>query len=300
MPIPQSQLETWSHQGAITTSSSAYNSLREALLKQSSPLADRGVDIFLQGSYVNSTNIYGDSDVDVVVLYDQTFCSDVAALSIAAQQAELASFASATYQWSHLRDDTLSALRAHFGQNAVSVGSKSIKVMTGYGKRPSDVVPAIGFRRFATFVNQNNFTAHWGMQFFDSRSIPVVNYPKYHITRGEEKNQKSRTDGNYKATVRVFKNLRNYLIDSRLLNKDVAPSYFLECALHTVPDSLFVGDFRDTVPAIIDYLSSGIPANALCQNGVVPLFGSGSTQWSQDALRAFAMATKFAWDNWYN
>lgn len=300
MPIPQSQLEIWSHQGAVTTSSSAYNSLREALLKQSSPLAGRGVDIFLQGSYANSTNIYGDSDVDVVVLCDQTFCCDIAALSIAAQQAERVSFVPATYQWCHLRDDTLSALRAHYGQRSVTVGPKSIKVMTGYGKRPSDVIPAIGFRRYVTFLSQNDFTAHWGMQFFDAANNPIVNYPKYHISRGEDKNQKPRTGGNYKATVRVFKNLRNYLIDSRFLNKDVAPSYFLECALHAVPDSLFLGDLRDTVPVIIAYLTNCVPAYALCQNGVVPLFGSGSTQWSQNALQTFARAAKFSWDNWYN
>jgi tRNA nucleotidyltransferase (CCA-adding enzyme) len=67
MPIPFSRLNTWSNQGATTTSSTAYNSVRTALLKSTSPLANRGVDIFLQGSYANATNIYGDSDIDVVV-----------------------------------------------------------------------------------------------------------------------------------------------------------------------------------------------------------------------------------------
>jgi len=300
MPIPQSQLETWSHQGAIITSSSAYNSIQEALQKQLSPLAGRGVDIFRQGSYANSTNIYGDSDVDVVVCYRQTFCADVSALSIAAQQMERVSFVPATYQWSQLRDDTLSALRAHYGQKTVTLGPMSIKVTTGYGKRSSDVVPAIEFRRYATFVDQNNFTAHWGIQFFDSSNNPIANFPKYHIERGEEKNQKSHTDGKYKATVRVFKNLRNYLVDSGLLSKDAARSYFLECALYGVPDQLFLGPFRETIPSILYYLANSFPSNALCQNGVVPLFGPGSTQWSENALRAFAQAAQFAWDNWYN
>ncbi|MGA2269052.1 MAG: nucleotidyltransferase [Bryobacteraceae bacterium] len=299
MPIPQSQLETWSHQGAVATSSAAYNSIRQALLKATSPLASRGVDIFLQGSYANSTNIYADSDVDVVVLYGSTFYKDLSALTPAQQQFHEALFPPAAYLWTHLRDDTLNALRSHYGNNSVTLGRKSIKVQTGCGRRPSDVVPAVQFRRYATFVDRNNLTAHWGIQLFDVSNNPIVNYPKYHIERGENKNQASRTGGQYKATVRIFKNLRNYLIDTHQLADRAAPSYFLECTLHNIPDHLFAGSFRDTVPAILSYLASNATGGFLCQNGVVPLFGNGPTQWSEAALRAFVQAAKTVWDTWY-
>ena len=39
----------------------------------------------------------------------------------------------------------------------------------------------------------------------------VINYPKLHYKKGVEKNQN--TDGKYKPTVRMFKNVRTYLID---------------------------------------------------------------------------------------
>lgn len=299
MPIPQSQLDTWSHLGAVTTSSAAYNNIRQALLKTASPLANRGVDIFLQGSYANSTNIYGDSDVDVVVLYENTFHWDQSALPLAQQQLHEASFQPAAYPWTQLRDDTLSALRSHYGNNSVTVGRKSIKVQTSTGRRPSDVVPAVQFRRYATFVNQNNFTAHWGIQFFDASNNPIVNYPKYHIERGEEKNQASRTGGRYKPTIRVFKNFRNYLIADHLLADKAVPSYFLECTLYNVPDLLFIGTFRDTVPAILSYLASNTMGGVLSQNGVVPLFGNGPTQWSRTPLLTFAQAARTAWDTWH-
>src|SRR3977135_2260449 len=85
MPIPEAQLNTWSNPGAITTSSAAYASIRHALQKSTSPLANRSVEIYLQGSYANSTNIYADSDVDVVVLYANTFYKNMAALTPAQQ-----------------------------------------------------------------------------------------------------------------------------------------------------------------------------------------------------------------------
>lgn len=298
MPIPLSQLETWSHRGAIATSSLAYASIQHALTKSSSPLANREVEIFLQGSYGNATNTYGDSDLDVVVLYGNTFCKDMSALTQAQQQLHEASFAPATYRWSELRDDTLAALRSHYGGDSVTVGRKSIKVDTGNGGRPADVVPAVQFRRYASFVDRDNLTAHWGIQFFDSSNNAIVNYPKYHIDRGETKNQQARTHGQYKATIRLLKNFRDYLEDNGLLAEGIAPSYFVECALYNVPDNFFVGSFSNTVPAILDYLWTTPYAGFLCQNGVVRLIGNGMTQWSEDNFVLFLQAARTAWDGW--
>lgn len=298
MSIPESQLETWSHQGALTTSSAAYGSIQHALLKKTSPLAERGVEIFLQGSYTNSTNIYGDGDIDVVVFYKNTFCKDMSALTPAQQQLHEALFRPATYQWSQLRDDALSALLSHYGRGAVRLGKKSIKVDTGSGRRTSDVVPAVEFRRYATFVDQNNLTAHWGIQFFDSSNNAIVNYPKYHIARGEEKNQTLRTRGQYKASIRIFKNFRNYLVENDLLAEGVAPSYFLECALYNVPDHLLIGAYSDTIPAILKYLLNTPYQRCFCQNGLVRLFGNGLTQWSEGDFATFIVTANEAWDNW--
>src|SRR5205823_6189138 len=160
----------------------------------------------------------------VVVSCKDTFYYDLTSLTPVERQLHQATFPAATYHWPELRDETLDALRAHFGNGSVSLGKKSIKVVTSAGGRPADVVPAMQFRRYASFPNREHFTAHWGIQFFDTANNPIVNYPKYHIERGEAKNQQARTQGQYKATVRIFKNLRNYVVDRRLLGKDVAPS----------------------------------------------------------------------------
>jgi Nucleotidyltransferase domain. len=297
MPISLRQLEGWANQGAVTISSNAYNSIRTALLATNSPLRDKSLDIFLQGSYANATNIRGDSDIDVVVLYDNTFHKDMTALTPEQQRLHEIVFPPATYPWHSLHGDVLAALRLYFGNSAVTPGHKSIKVQTSHGGMTADVVPAVQFRRYATFVNQNNLTAHWGIQFFDSSNNPIVNYPKYHKDNGEAKNHATRTRGQYKPTVRLFKNFRNYLVDNGLLGNDVVPSYFVECALHNAPDNLFIGDYTNTVPAILHYLLNTPYAGFLCQNGVVPLIGSGSTQWNVNNFVTFLTVANNKWNN---
>ncbi len=300
MPIPLSQLDTWSNLGATAASSTAYKRIRDAIFKDGSPVKVSSEDVFLQGSYTNSTNIYGDSDVDVVILYKPTFYKDITRLS-PDEVARLEAICSpATYGWHNLRDDVVTALRNHFGHAAVTPGNKSIKVDTGAGRLPADVVPTVQFRRYASFPNIDAATAHWGVTFFDISGNQINNYPKYHIERGEAKNSTERTGGHYKKTVRVFKNLRNHMIErGYIADKKVAPSYFIECALHNVPDSLFSYDLSVSVPAIIDYLRKTPAAAWLCQNGVTTLIGDSSTQWSQANYTTFLNALKTAWDNYY-
>jgi hypothetical protein len=295
MPFSQTQLTTWAKPGASTTSASTYQSIRNALLATNSPLRNRQLDIFLQGSYGNSTNIHGDSDVDIVVLYRDTFYKDMRKLTPAQQELHKQLFSPATYQWSNLRDDVVAALRAQFGSQAVTLGTKAIKVQAGSGRMTADVLPAVQFRRYATFASRDNYTAHFGIQFFDSAGNATVNYPKNHMERGEAKNKDERTRGQYKPTIRVFKNYRNYLVAQRLLAQNIAPSYFLECLLHNAPDNLFVGNYTETVPAIINRLLNTPYERLLCQNGVTELFGSESTQWSVVNCATFLDVAQRTW-----
>lgn len=298
MPIPRAQLDTWSHPGATVTSASAYASIQYALQKAGSPLANRGIEIFLQGSYANSTNIFGDSDIDVVVLYGNTFGKDLSSLTTTQQQLHEQTYETATYRWENLKADVFSALRSHYGANSVVAGNKAISVRTPSGTRPADVIPAIQFRRYSRFISRDDLLAHWGIQFFDSSGNAIVNYPKYHIDRGEQKNSAARTEGQYKPTVRVFKNLRNCLIERNMLADGIVPSYFLECALYNVPDAMFRVPLATRVPAIIAYFLATDRSGMISQNGVIRLFGVSSTQWSEANLLAFVNAATRLWDNW--
>ena len=81
MPIPESQLKTWAHQGSITQSSNTYNSIKRILEASTTPYASKSFQVFLQGSYGNDTNIYAESDVDIVIRLDNCFQSDLTKLT---------------------------------------------------------------------------------------------------------------------------------------------------------------------------------------------------------------------------
>jgi hypothetical protein len=130
VPIPQAQCETWANQGATTAAEATHTSIRHALTgATTSAVSGRSLEIFLQGSYRNVTNIYADSDVDVVVLLNETYTRDPSHLSGREQQFERHAFERwpATYPWATFKQDVLTSLRRHYGYAQVVEGNKAIK-----------------------------------------------------------------------------------------------------------------------------------------------------------------------------
>ena len=81
MAIPAAQLETWGKQGPTGQFTSTYEIIKSALKDNNAPYANKAQTAFLQGSYQNDTNVYGDSDVDVVIRLDSIFYPDISNLS---------------------------------------------------------------------------------------------------------------------------------------------------------------------------------------------------------------------------
>ena len=67
MSISEAQLETWAKQGPTAQFTATYDTLSAVLNDASSPYYLKDFKVFLQGSYKNDSNVYGDSDVDVVI-----------------------------------------------------------------------------------------------------------------------------------------------------------------------------------------------------------------------------------------
>src|SRR5215831_7430538 len=103
MAIPERQLDTWCNPGAITTSSQAYASIRAALSHQNAGLTYPNPEIYLQGSYGNKTNIYAESDVDVVVQHNLSWMRDLSRLPFNQQQLYHNHFINAAYNISQHR-----------------------------------------------------------------------------------------------------------------------------------------------------------------------------------------------------
>src|SRR2546425_10849887 len=110
MAIPESQLETWSHQGSVTQSSATYNTIRNALEGANAAYSGKNYAVFLQGSYGNDTNIYAESDVDIVIRLDDCWQSDIEALPQGDKDAYDAAFVNATYTHVEFKRDVLKVL----------------------------------------------------------------------------------------------------------------------------------------------------------------------------------------------
>jgi tRNA nucleotidyltransferase (CCA-adding enzyme) len=93
LPIPEGQLATWSNSGAQTTAAATGRAIRDALNSPTSLVRGRNKAIYLQGSYKNSTNIRGDSDVDVVVQLRASFGYDVSTLTLLSAHRSIANLA---------------------------------------------------------------------------------------------------------------------------------------------------------------------------------------------------------------
>ncbi len=304
MPILESQLTTWSHQGAVTTAKLTNASVRYALERDTSPLktklSSNSVEVYLQGSYKNDTNIRSDSDVDVVVQLNSVWGRDLSALPQEQVDHYLRTHSTATYQWEHFRADVLKALRAHYGAAAVKQGNKAIKIVGASGRLPADVVPAVQFRNYVYFFGPGPSAQlyHEGVRFhsaFDGRQI--VNYPKLHYDNGVLKHSPQRTNGWYKPVVRIFKNMRTCLVDQGRLTRDVAPSYYLECLLYNVPDGLFGTTYEASVLAILTYLQRTDPTAYVCQNEQLLLFGNQPEQWNTNHANQAFGAIVDLWNN---
>src|SRR5713101_8191770 len=139
MGIPEAQLETWSRQGPTVQFRNTYETLRTVLYDAGSPYAAHGFTVFLQGSYANDTNIYADSDVDVVIQIEDLYYSDIANLIEEDRRLYDSSFTAATYTLADFKRDVVSGLTKKYG-SAVRDGSKAIYIAGSGARRDADVI----------------------------------------------------------------------------------------------------------------------------------------------------------------
>ena len=214
MSIPESQLETWSHQGSITQSSVTYNAIKHTLEADDTPYADKDVTVFLQGSYGNDTNIYAESDVDIVIQLNETFYHDLTAMPGDQQEAFQAAHAAATYPYSTFKANVLKVLADQYGSN-VKAGEKAIAIAGNGSRRKADVIVAAQFRRYHRFNGLYDEEYDEGICFLDASGQRIANYPKQHSANLTTKHQGS---GLWlKPMIRVLKNLRGTLVEREII-----------------------------------------------------------------------------------
>jgi hypothetical protein len=290
MAIPENQLRKWSSQGSTSGSAAAYASICHAI-DSSGLKRSHSIDVFLQGSYRNSTNIARESDVDVVVNCHDTFYSYKGLLK-GVELAKVNALPAATYNWNAFRGDVKDALVGYYGAGRVKDKNKCLQVVDAGGTGiPADVVPAFDYRYYYDDAQK------WldGIAFFTKALEMIVGFPKYHYANGVSKNDATKEE--FKPSVRVFKNAAEEMVDRVLLYEGNAPSYFIECLIYNIPDQFFVGSsWEQQVVGLYNWLEAADKSDFVCVNGIYRLFGED--QWTMDMANRFISQFANLWNNW--
>lgn len=300
MTILKTQLELWSQQGALVTPKLLREKIERSLKGDKSKVQQKErLKIFLQGSYRNSTNIYGNSDVDIVVQHEATFHKDISKLTKEEVDIYNEIYSPATYSWKEFKSEIIKTLAYTFGAENVEIGNKSIKIDDG--EYEADVIPCFEYRNYSSFgIDKENREYIPGILFYtteDNRAI--INYPKMHYENGSDKNK--RVNGYYKPTIRIFKHIKRKIVEKSIIDKEQVPSYFVENLLYNVPDEYYDNSdvsnrFYNILKWLNDNRSNYNQFN--CQNGQVSLFGNTPEQWNENDAKKFVSSAIKLWNEW--
>lgn len=296
MAIAESQLEVWAQQGSVPQSKSTYGTVKAVLESRAAPYFDLHYSTFLQGSYCNDTNVFAESDVDIVCCLHSTYYYDVNPLSNVVLPLLEAGFIPAPVSYDMFKSKLLSHLRANFG-NAVEPAKKAIFIGASGARREVDVLLAAEYRKYYNWNQLQGYQYIEGVCFWTSSGERIVNYPKQHSENCTAKHQA--TGGYFKPTVRILKNFRNRMADRGLIERSIAPSYFIECMLFNVPTYYFGGTYTATVIGCLNWLAACDRTSLQCANGMYRLFGSDTgVTWNTADFDRYLSAIQSAWNNW--
>ncbi|MFC6785393.1 nucleotidyltransferase [Halobaculum halobium] len=311
MTISAQKLERWTNYetAAINGAKETHQHIRANLDKDTSRLNNRSdarFDTLLQGSYANTTLVRGSGDVDILVRLTNPYKGDLSKLDSrkANHYERTADYFQASYSLEDFQSDVLAELEEIYGSNAVTRGNKAIEIDQSKCQltTDADVVPCQEYRRYTNYQGEQHDPEMFyrGIRFFPANGgDTIINFPERHIEKGTELNDAA--NGNYKETIRLFKNARNALVEEGRIKKDDVPSYFIECLLSNVPSSKFhSSDLLDRFGSIIIYLQSEEVdfTTFSAQHGLEPLFGRfDETKWDRRSANQYIDALGWLYHN---
>lgn len=297
MGIPEDQLTTWAKQGSITGSSTTYNLIKEALEDGVAPYDGKDYSVYLQGSYGNDTNIYAESDVDLVIVLNECWQKDLSKLNDAEKEAYDKAFGIATYDHAAFKKDVLTVLRNEYGDE-VEAGNKAILVPPSTARRSADVVVAIQYRRYFKFNGVQDQSYTEGICLYDKAGTLIANYPKQHRENMTSRHQRS--NAWLKPMVRIMKNARTKLVDAGVIEVGAAPSYYLEGLMYNAPLDCFGSSYNASLQKVLQWMyntadnSKWVTAN----EEYYLLWDDTPTSWQKENYAIFKNAIIGLWNDW--
>jgi hypothetical protein len=287
----EATFSSWGAAPGVTERTKCENAERaiKKAIDASAKLNTKSIEVFVQGSYANRTNVRQDSDVDVCILYAGTFFPDYT-MSEGLSNAALG-FTDESYSYVDFKNDVELALRSYFGSASVTRGSKAFAVHANTYRIDADVVACFEHRRYLGTVLSYYYDS--GTQMFPDNGGVVVNWPKQNYSNGVRKNDA--TGRRFKAVTRIMKRLRNEMVDKGFAAAEPIPSYLIECLVWNVPDGYFgQALYEDEMQSVFAHLWGATKEEAECSewgeiNERKYLFRA-SQPWTRQQVYAFVDA----------
>ena len=295
--IPEDQLDIWAKQGSITQSKNTYATIDGVLNSGDAPYAKRGFTTFLQGSYGNDTNVYADSDVDIVLRLDAAFQYDLHRMDEPHQASwRAAHTTNAEYGLVDFRAEAVAWLTQNY-RGQVDGAGKAIAIAGNGNRRDADVLACIKFRRYYKFNGMQDQSYAEGIAFRLKDGTSVENYPKQHAENCTSKHQA--TKSYFKPMVRIIKNMRNKMRDDGIIEPGLAPSYYLEGLLYNVPNELFGHSYQRSFLSAYSWIRGTDKTKLTTANNQFWLLRSNThTSWDPAKFDKFFQRLGDFWDNW--
>lgn len=199
--------------------------------------------VYTKGSYANNTNVRSDSDVDIAVQCSEAMYWEEATPGV---KSTGSSPYSGPWTPAKLRAEVKAALTAKFPNQVDSSGSTAFRIHSGSARVDADVVPCFDYRYYMSGGQYRD-----GAKVFKKDGSSLVNFPEQQYINGVAKNK--RTNLYYKQAVRIMKRLENAMAISG--DHRQVPSFFVECLVYNVPDSILTrSTWTDTVKGIISHV----------------------------------------------
>lgn len=174
--------------------------------------------------------------------------------------------------------------------------TKAFHVKPAGARRSADVIACHQYRRYIKFIGLDDQEYVPGIIIPATSTGDIINSPKLHSENLTAKHQE--TEGWLKPMIRIFKNMRNRLIDEGSIDHDIACSYYLEGLLYNVPKDKFGASYADTFCNNFNWLWTSDRSKLVCANRQYLLLGNSNVQWTATKCDLFLNALLRLWNDW--
>ena len=252
--IREELFKGWSQPPSASEDQRSENACRviSNAIKQSKELSQKNIEIFIQGSYKNNTNVRLNSDVDICVRLNDIFTTDYSEASSLSDEA--LHITRASYTCKNFKNELQRTLNTSLGISNVTRGNKAFNIKENSYRITADVVPCIQHRRY---LPNGKFIA--GTTLYPDQGGSINNFPSEHYRNGVEKN--NATNYRYKKVVRILKNLCISMNNDGYKSSENIPSYLNECLAWNTPNDIITKStldetIRETLLHLHDHLDS--------------------------------------------